>query len=250
MSGEVAFIAVVLVFSAALQTFTGFGFALLSAPILAATLGPAEAVATITATGVVVDVLVLVAGGQWPQPHRRDLVQLWGWSIPGLVLGAVLLTALPETVLHLVVAAAVLLAVWHRARGGTRPVPPATADGGPWWPAAVAGVTSGALSTATTLGGPPVVMYLTHRPRPARQTRDTLVALALLRLPISLGALWFSGAWVQPSALPLLWTAVAVGYLLGRFVFSRLDAARYQRAVLLTLLAAGVTAIITAVTGA
>lgn len=243
-------IAVVLLFSAALQTFTGFGFALLSAPILAAALGPAEAVATITATGVVVDVLVLVAGGRRPQPHRKDLLQLWAWSVPGLVLGAVLLQALPETALHLVVAAAVLLAVGHRARSGKRPAPPVLLDGGPWWQAAVAGVTSGALSTATTLGGPPVVIYLTHRPRPARQTRDTLVALALLRLPISLAALWFSGAWIRPSALPLLWSAVAVGYLVGRWIFSRLDAARYQRAVLLTLLAAGVTAVITALAGA
>ncbi len=248
MPADLALIAVVLLFSATLQTFTGFGFALLSAPILAALLGPAEAVSTITVSGVVVDVLVLASGGRRPEPHPRDLAQLWAWSVPGLVLGATLLTALPETTLQLVVAAAVLLAVWHRARDGGRTVPGPGAGNGRWWPVALAGVSSGALSTATTLGSPPVVMYLTHRPRPVRQTRDTMVALGLLRLPVSVAALWLSGAWVRPAALPLLWTAVIVGHLLGRWVFARLDAARYRRAVLLTLLAAGLTAMISAVT--
>jgi uncharacterized protein len=243
VSAEVALVAAVLLVSAVLQTSTGFGYGLLSAPILAATLGPAEAVSTIIATGVVVDVLVLVAGGRRPQPHTRDVLQLGAWSVPGLVLGAVLLDALPTTALQLLVAAAVLLAVWHRARGAR----PSTPDSGRWWLPALAGVTSGALSTATTLGGPPVVMYLTRRPGPPQQTRDTLVALSLLRLPISLVALRLSGVWTPPAALPLLWAAVVVGYLGGRWIFARLDVARYQRAVLLTLLVAGVTAVITGV---
>ena len=87
-------------------------------------------------------------------------------------------------------------------------------------------------------------MYLTRRPRPPRQTRDTLVALSPLRLPISVVALWAGGAWSQSAALPLLWAAVVAGYLIGRWIFARLDVARYRRAVLLTLLAAGITAII------
>ncbi|MFI5842506.1 sulfite exporter TauE/SafE family protein [Catenuloplanes sp. NPDC051500] len=243
MTAEVTLVAIVLLVSAVLQTSTGFGYGLLSAPILAATLGPAEAVSTIIATGVVVDALVLIAGGRRPQPHRRDVLELGAWSVPGLVLGAVLLTALPATALQFLVAAAVLLAVWHRAR--TRPTTGRTPRRRQLWLAALAGLTSGALSTATTLGGPPTVMYLTREPRPPQQTRDTLVALSLLRLPISVAALWYSGAWIPPTALPLLWAAVVLGYLSGRWIFARLDVTRYQRAVLLTLLAAGLTAIIT-----
>ena len=113
LSDETALIAAVLVLSAALQTSTGFGFALLSAPVLAALVGPVEAVSTIVATGVVVDVLVLAADGRRPQPRGRDVLSLGLWSAPGLVGGALLLRVLPNAVLQLVVAAAVLFAVGH-----------------------------------------------------------------------------------------------------------------------------------------
>jgi uncharacterized membrane protein YfcA len=246
LSGETALIAVVLVFSAALQTSTGFGFALLSAPVLAVLVGPVEAVSTIVATGVVVDVLVLAADGRRPQPRGRDVLSLGAWSIPGLVAGALLLRVLPSTVLQLVVGGAVLFAVGHRMRlrraGSTAASLPER-----WWSAAPAGLASGVLSTATTLGGPPVVLYLTRRPRPPRQTRDTLVALSLLRLPLSVAALVLAGAWVRPPGMLVLWIAVALGYLIGRWVFARMDVARYEQAVLAALVVAALVAVASAV---
>lgn len=243
LSGETVLIAVVLMLSAALQTSTGFGFALLSAPVLAALVGPVEAVSTIVATGVAVDFLVLAADGRRPEPHVRDVLALGAWSVPGLLLGALLLRMLPGTVLQLVVAGAVLFAVGHRLRPRRPPLSATDVVPERWWIAASAGLASGALSTATTLGGPPVVLYLTRRPRPPRQTRDTLVTLSLLRLPLSVAALVVAGAWVPPPQLPVLWGAVAVGYLLGRLVFARMDVARYERAVLGALVVAAVAAV-------
>lgn len=249
LSDQTALIAAVLVVSAALQTSTGFGFALLSAPVLAVLVGPVEAVSTIVATGVVVDVLVLVGDGRRPQPRRRDVLALGAWSVPGLVAGALLLRALPSTVLQLVVAGAVLFAVGHRLR--PRRALRSTATGASsaerWWSAAPAGLASGVLSTATTLGGPPVVLYLTRRPRPPRQTRDTLVALSLLRLPLSVAALILAGTWVRPPGLIVLWIAVAMGYVIGRWVFARMNLARYEQAVLGALVMAALVAVASAV---
>ena len=246
LSGQSALIAAVLVFSAALQTSTGFGFAMLSAPVLAVLVGPVEAVSTIVATGVVVDVLVLAAGGRRPQPHGRDVLTLGLWSVPGLLAGALLLRTLPSAALKLLVAGAVLLAVGHRLRL-RRIGPAAAAPSERWWSAAPAGIASGVLSTATTLGGPPIVLYLTRRPRPPRETRDTLVALSLLRLPLSVAALVLAGTWVQPQGLVVLWIAVALGYVIGRWVFARMDPARYEQAVLGALVVAALTAVATAV---
>ena len=246
LGGETALIAAVLVFSAALQTSTGFGFALLSAPVLAVLVGPVEAVSTIVATGVVVDVLVLAADGRRPQPRGRDVLSLGLWSVPGLVAGALLLRVLPNTVLQLVVAGAVLFAVGHRLR----PRRARSAAAWPperWWSAAPAGLASGVLSTATTLGGPPVVLYLTRRPRPPRETRDTLVALSLVRLPLSVAALVLAGTWVRPPGLLVLWIAVVLGYVIGRWVFARMDLARYEQAVLGALAVAALVAVTTAV---
>jgi uncharacterized membrane protein YfcA len=246
LSVEIILVAAVLVLSAALQTATGFGFAIFSAPVLAALLGPELAVSTIVATGVVVDVLVLAADGRRPEPRVSDVLSLGAWSLPGLLLGALLLRELPSAALQLLVAAAVLLAVGHRIRS-RRPSQQVESPAR-WWSAAPAGLASGVLSTSTTLGGPPVVLYLTRRPRAPRETRDTLVALSLVRLPLSVGALVVTGTWTQPPSLPLLWLAVLLGYAIGRWTFSRMDVARYEQLILLALGAAALVAITAAVT--
>lgn len=247
LGGDIALIAAVLVFSAVLQTSTGFGFALLSAPVLAVMVGPVEAVSTIVATGVVVDILVLAADGRRPQPRGRDVLSLGLWSVPGLAAGALLLRVLPSTVLQLVVAAAVLYAVGHRLRRRRAPSAGAWLPER-WWSAAPAGLASGVLSTATTLGGPPVVLYLTRRPRPPRETRDTLVALSLVRLPLSVAALVLAGTWIRPPGLVVLWIAVVLGNVIGRRIFARMDLARYEQAVLGALAVAALVAVTTAVT--
>lgn len=246
LSGPAPLIAVVLLVSATLQTSTGFGFALLSAPILAALTGPREAVSTIMLVGVVVDVLVLIADGRRPQPRPRDVVALTAWSMPGFVLGAVLLRLLPASALQLLVAVAVLATVAFRARPAHRRRARAERREH-WWTPGPAGFASGVLSTATTVGGPPIVLYLTRRPRPPRETRDTLVALSVVRAPAGLAALILTGTWRTPPALPLLILGVVLGYMIGRWVFAHLDVGRYERVVLVTLVVAATVALVSAV---
>lgn len=246
--------AAVLVVSAVLQTTTGFGFALLSAPVLAAVLSPQEAVSTIVTTGVVVDVLVLTGHGRRPAPCGRDVLRLGAWSLPGLALGALLLRWLPAAALQLLAAGAVLFAVWMRARAVSsrprnrleRPGAAPVDAGERWYHSAAAGFTSGTLHTSTTLSGPPLVLYLTRRARAPRATRDTLIGLSLLRLPITVALLLLAGAWVAPPSVPLLWLAVALGYVIGRWLFTRMDVARYERAVLTVLVIAALSAVASA----
>ena len=49
--------------------------------------------------------------------------------------------------------------------------------------------------------------------------------------------------------MTVLWLAVALGYLIGRAVFARLDLARYERAVLGALVAAAGVAVVAAAAG-
>jgi uncharacterized protein len=231
----------VLLVSAAVQASTGFGYALVSAPTLAAILGPAAAISTIVVTGAVVDCLILLSERRRPAPRWRDVVGLGLWSLPGLAVGTLALALLPRSALQVLVAGGVLLGVATRAtrmraRSAAAVGPP------PRWLRPVAGLASGALSTSTTLGGPPVVLYLTRQPRPPQETRDTLVTLSLFRLPTSVLALAIADAWRMPPALPLLLPAVLAGYLCGRVAFARLDLARYERVVLGLLVCAAVAA--------
>jgi hypothetical protein len=112
--------------------------------------------------------------------------------------------------------------------------------------AGAAGFTSGVLSTATSLGGPPTVLYLAHRGLAPRMMCDTLVSLSLLRLPLGLLALATAGVWeVYEHWLPLIVAALA-GQFLGTMAFHRFAGSHYDR-IVVTLLAASVFAALVAV---
>ena len=104
------------------------------------------------------------------------------------------------------------------------------------------------MHTATTLSGPPLVLYLTRHRQLPRVTRDTLIVIWLMRLPVGVALLVAAGAWIGPPSLPVLWLAVAFGYLIGRWLFSRMDVSRYERAVLVVLVVAALTALLNALT--
>jgi uncharacterized membrane protein YfcA len=223
--------------SAVLQSLSGFGFALLSAPVLAATIGGAEAVSTIIITGTVCDVAILAMRRSVPRPVGREVRALAGWSVPGTLVGAWLLAALPATGLQVFVACVVIGAVVLRLRSRERGVVVR-----PAW-AVPAGFLSGALSTSTSLGGPPSVYYLVHRDLTPQAMRDTLVTVSLVRLPLSIAALVLAGTWeTYGQWLPLVGAAL-LGQLVGARAFHAFGSARYERVVLGLLVASALVSV-------
>ena len=77
----VAGAALALFIGAALQSATGFGFALVSAPILFALLGPQEAVTAGVIVGFLLNSLTLATERRRPQVLGREAVLLVMWSI-------------------------------------------------------------------------------------------------------------------------------------------------------------------------
>ncbi|GAB3173651.1 hypothetical protein GCM10027059_45060 [Myceligenerans halotolerans] len=232
----VALFALVLV-SGIVQSLSGFGFALFSAPLLTATIGGPAAVSTILITGTVCDVAILAMRRSIPRPEPREALTLAGWSAPGMLAGAWLLAALPATGLQLFVAGIAIAAVLLRLRSRERLV----AVSSRW--AAPAGVLSGALSTSTSLGGPPTVYYLVHRGLKPHTMRDTLVALSLIRLPLSVVSLLIAGVWETYEFWPALIVAALLGQFLGTQAFQRFGHARYEHIVLGLLALAAVVSV-------
>nr|WP_269327497.1 sulfite exporter TauE/SafE family protein [Kineosporia mesophila] len=238
----------IIFFSSALQAVMGFGYAIFSMPLLTMIWGPQEAVCVVIASGFVVEILVLVASGSRPRSSRRAVLELSVWSVPGLLLGAIALTRVPQVPLQILIALAVVLAVLDqlRPRFPGRAVAPA-AEPGRWAHSGAAapmiGAVSGFLSSCTSLGAPPVVLYLNARLREPRRVRDTLVMLSVARLPLSVGILLMTSAWALPSGLPLLWVAAGLGFLIGRRLFELLNADIYQRVTFGLLVAAAAMAV-------
>jgi len=238
----VAAAAVAVALGALLQSATGFGFALVSAPILFALLGPQEAVSASALLGVSVSALTLATERRIPSVLHGEAFALVAWSLPGLALGALALRELPDSVLSALVAAGVLAALALRLRGRARSRAGTPAGEPRPWQTVAAGMISGALSTATSLSGPPLVLHLLARGVSPQQMRDTLAAVFVALSALTVVALLIAGTFVLPQGLLVMLAAALAGQLLGRRGFALLRGERHENAVLAVLALTAVVA--------
>ena len=231
----VALAALAVLAGAVLQSATGFGFALVAAPILFALLGPQQAVTAGVLLGLVLNLLTLASERRRPVVLARDTWLLLVWSLPGLALGAVALRELSEQLLSALVALAVLAMLAVRVGARSRPRRGDRASRPRRWQAPAAGLTSGALSTSTALSGPPLVLYLLARAAAPSAMRDTLAAIFVVQALLGLPALFLTATFEPPAGLWALIAAGLAGHVLGRRAFAWLRGERYERAVLALL---------------
>jgi uncharacterized protein len=223
---------------AAVQSATGFGFALVLSPALFAVMEPAEAVTALLLLGVALNLLILRESGR---ARWQLLPPVLLAALPGLAVGTALLAVLSKEALQVGVGLAVIAAAaWQlRHRAASRRVP-----------AAAAGFVSGALTTSISISGPPLVLWLEARDLPPAEFRATLAALFLalnatgsvILLATSFAATDV-GASVDAPALAGLLALVVGGYALGTLAFRRLDERRFSTIVLGLVICTGLASI-------
>ena len=235
---------IAVVAGAALQSATGFGFALVSAPLLFAAAKPEQAVGLLILLGLLVNAMTLGTEGRRPQPLARDSIVILAFGVPGVFAGVLALRALSSTALQVAVTLGVFatLAVRALARRGAR-----AAGGPPRWAAPAAGFASGALTTSTNTSGPPIVLYALARGATPVETRDTLTVTFIGFALLGAVALAFGGGdWVPSgAALAALVPAVVLGHRAGRPVFARIAEDRYEPVLTAVLVATALAGLAT-----
>ena len=230
---------------AALQSATGFGFAVLAAPLVFAALEPREAIGLLLLLGMEIGVLTLATEGRVPQPMVRTCVILLAWSVPAAVVGVAILRSLDAVTLQVAVTVGVAATLLAR-RMTSAPHGPA-----PGWAAPVTGLAAGALITSTNTSGPPLLLYLLGRGDEPAQVRDTLTVCQLGLSLIGVCALALtatSGAVPGAGRVALFVPLVLVAHVAGRPLFARLAASgSYERVLTGILVAAVATGMATAV---
>lgn len=229
------------------QSATGFGFALVAAPVLFPVLGPKEAIGTLLVLACVGSVLILATERRRPRPLGLDASVIVAASIPGAVAGVVVLRSFDSVTLQYAVTGSVLVALLVRRYAPRR----TAAQGRAWWSAPVAGLAAGALTTSTNTSGPPLLLHLTGQGREPSRVRDTINVCYLGLSAVSALALWAtrtSGAVPDPLVLAATVPLVVLGHRAGRPVFARLVGGGSYEAVLTgTLVAAVGIGLVTAV---
>jgi hypothetical protein len=224
----------------AIQSVSGFGYALLVVPVLTVVSGPRVAVVVMTAIGVP---LVIANGWRWRAHLRRRMALLLvGTALIGTPLGALFLRTADDRLLTATVGIAVLVmtvAIWRGLR-----VPPGRTT------LATAGVLSGAFAASTGTNGPPLVIALDAEglePDAFRATLQTVFALE--------GSLAFVTFIATDLVVPSMFPAIVVGLagaaagaLVGDRIATKVDRARFRSIVLVTLAASGALALVSAVT--
>jgi len=232
---------------AAIQSATGFGFALLSAPLAFAALDSHEAIGLLLLLGIEIGVLTLATEGRRPQPMVRRSAVVLAWAVPAAVAGVAVLRALDAVTLQIAVSlgVAATLIVRRRAPVGVR------TGREPRWAAPVTGLSAGALVTSTNTSGPPLLLYLLGRGDDPVTVRDTLTVCQLGLSLIGAAALVATGT---PDAVPRGWILalfvplVLLAHIAGRPLFAHLaETGRYEPVLNATLVLAVVAGLVTAV---
>jgi uncharacterized membrane protein YfcA len=190
--------------AAVLRGFTGFGFGLAAVPLLSLALPPTQAVPLV----VVLQSLVGLAG-------LRDAWRLCDWRAvrdlaPGLVCGipvglAILTTFPPDRVrlaIGLVIAGSVLV-LWRGVRLAAIPSRAVTL---------AVGTLSGVMSGLSSMGGPPIVVYLLALAHSAARVRATSIVYFMLASLVSAAPMTWRGL---IDRRVLVWALACLPVLLG-----------------------------------
>jgi uncharacterized membrane protein YfcA len=196
------------------QAAIGFGFAFFVAPAAFATFPPEEAVTLVLLLGIAINLLVLLGERRPVAVARREVTILLVAALPGMALGAWVVTEADRGVLQLLVGVAVLAGAGVQALGPRRTARsvPALEVGG--------GLAAGTLTTSVSVNGPAVLLVLTRIGLRGGALRDSLAAalfrLSVIATPIVLVASGvgraFPDSWVALTCVP----ALVVGHRLGR----------------------------------
>ena len=225
---EIVIAIVVSAIGAALQGVVGFGFGVLSVPILTI-LNP-------DFTPIPQLMLALPLTTTIALRDRRHLdLRGAGWVIagrfPGALLGVLLLGALAGRTIDAVIAVVVITATVTIALGWSVQRTSFTEF--------LAGVTSGITGTVSAIGGPPVALI--YHDSPGATIRSTLSTIFIIGLTINLATLTAFGA-IQGSDLTtaaILLPGMLVGLTLSGPIASRFDDRAIRRVVLITAGLAG-----------
>ena len=235
--------AVTVLFASLLQGATGFGFVVVSAPIMASYLDPKLVIPVLVILGLTFNIPLLV--------HTRrefSIRRIWPMMLAGAAftpVGTFILTRLDAPEIKIIlgvvtgtVSVALLLGFQRTARNQRLASIPV-------------GIASGLLTGATGLTGAPVILFFANQGVEQRQFRADIVyylgAVSVVALPSYAVAGVLTTEAVRLAAVLL--PAGAVGVFAGIWLSSRIPALVFRRLALGVVLVAAMVAITSGVTG-
>ena len=230
--------AAIAVFAASLaKSTTGFGFALVSVPLLLLLWEPIYVVPVVIPLVLTTDVLIVFNNRKALEPKRVAPMVLAG--LTGIPLGAYILIAGQPEVLRLVIAVLVLAAGTALLVGFTINIRRERLASG------IAGLVSGVLASSTGLSGPPVSLFMINQGWEKLTFRTSISLYFLFIDSFTMFMLAVTGALgfqtLQVSAV--LWLPVLFGYILATRILPHIQQRLFIRLATVIVMGSGVVTI-------
>jgi hypothetical protein len=234
-----AIVALVVLAASFAKGLTGFAFALLSVPFLLLVL-PSKEVVLLSLLMVTWNGL-LITVSSWRDIRWGKWLPLTIASLPGIPLGTYILYYIDQSVLRVLIAAVVIAFALLLLLGLTRRF---RREG---LASLSFGFVSGILSSSTSLGGPPVVLFMVSQGWPKQAMRATLAGFLFASSLLSLGSQAIVGVLTsQTLFIGLLVAPVAIcGFYLSRKIVDRIDVALFRRIAVLMVMGSGIAVLVT-----
>lgn len=241
---------------AVVQAATGFGFAIVAAPVFLVAMNSHAALQVLVVVHLVQTMMML--RGVWPLVPRRMLKALVAGALVGCPLGLLLFMRLDVNSLKLAVGILILLftslliareAGWFAARPAERAGDGSVLDRAPTPLAYLTGATSGAMTALLVMPGPPLMLHLSHAPLPHANARALAVSFfGLCYLFVTALNTFWAGMgdgvwWLAAGLAPVVYVGTLLGLRLSRY----LTQGAFRTAVLVLLVLSGVGAILSAI---
>jgi len=208
--------------AAALHSTVGFGFALLSVPLLSL-LNPLFA--PVPQLLVVLPLTLAIVFRERHAVDVRSTLWIFGGRVPGALIGVALLKLLSTAALDVLMSIMVFIGVVIVVGRGTFRRTPAREFG--------AGVASGTMAMVSAIGGPPIALLYRNDTGPTVRANLGLVFAVGLTITISVRSAAGEVSWDEVVVGAALLPAVWFGLRASRGLIPRVDGPRLRNAIVI-----------------
>lgn len=220
------YIFLVFIISSFLQTTTGFGYAIITAPLLALVLGPKETVMLTMLTGLIIRLFMMRTTKN--EGSFKAIFPLITASIAGAIPGAYVMMIISNDGLKIFIGVILLIAVIALGKNYKLSI------NNHKFAEVIAGGLSGFLATTTSINGPPIILYYLNSK--AEENKELLrgnltryfllINIASIIISYFAGTLNLRDLWLQTLlSIPALY----IGFYLGEKAFHRINSGTFRK---------------------